>query len=100
VVTGRTISYVCDVNYWDAQSGGCVPADRDYDSDELRAWGIVNIRVVKIVPPESGGLEGALGSVIELLPWTEETPVVEPDWMLLDDDHDGMGCEVGPQAGT
>jgi hypothetical protein len=57
------IEYDCDPNYDDAQSGGCVPADRDYDCGELRSWGIANI------------------------------PVIGEDWMLLDDDGDGLGCE-------
>lgn len=69
---GRFIygSYVCDPNYGNAISGGCVPADRDYDCGELRSWGIVNIPVL---------FEIGIG-----------------DWMLLDDDHDGMGCEFQP----
>jgi hypothetical protein len=61
------VEYVCDPNYDHAQSGGCVPADRDYDCWELRSWGIANI--------------GVIGE----------------DWMLLDEDFDGVGCEVGPQ---
>jgi hypothetical protein len=52
----------CDPNYVDAYSGGCVPADRDYDCWELRSWGIASIGVIQ-------------------------------DWMLLDDDGDGVGCE-------
>jgi hypothetical protein len=77
---GQVISYTCDINYRDAGSGGCVPADRDYDCDELRSWGIVNIRV--------------------RTPVSNPRPVVTPppglrgDWMLLDDDHDGLACEV------
>ena len=72
-VTGRvTVSqysgaewvyYDCDTNYGDAQSGGCVPADRDYDCGELRSWGIASI------------------------------PVIGEDGMLLDDDGDRIGCE-------
>jgi hypothetical protein len=57
------VHYDCDPNYGDAQSGGCVPADRDYDCAELRSWGIAGI------------------------------PVIGEDWMLLDDDGDGQGCE-------
>ena len=57
------IYYECDTNYGDALSGGCVPADRDYDCGELRSWGIANI------------------------------PVIGGDWMLLDDDGDGWGCD-------
>jgi hypothetical protein len=57
------VTYDCDTNYDDAQSGGCVPADRDYDCGELRSWGIASI------------------------------PVIGDDWMLLDDDGDGWGCE-------
>jgi hypothetical protein len=57
------VTYECDVNYGDAQSGGCVPADRDYDCGELRSWGIASI------------------------------PVIGEDWMLLDDDGDGWDCE-------
>ncbi|MCA9878173.1 MAG: hypothetical protein KC442_10335 [Thermomicrobiales bacterium] len=57
------IYYECDPNYDDAESGGCVPSDRDYDCSELRAWGIASI------------------------------PVIGEDWMLLDDDGDGWGCE-------
>jgi hypothetical protein len=58
------IEYVCDLNYDDAQSGGCVPADRDYECWELQSWGIANI------------------------------PLIGEDWMLLDDDGNGVGCEV------
>jgi hypothetical protein len=60
----QSVVYPCDVNYGNARSGGCVPDNRDYDCPELRSWGIVNI------------------------------PVTGNDWMLLDDNHDGMGCEV------
>jgi hypothetical protein len=63
----EVIEYECDPNYDDALTGGCVPADRDYDCEELRSWGIAQI------------------------------PVIGDDWMLLDDDHDGMGCEVEPR---
>jgi hypothetical protein len=75
---GRMIygSYVCDPNYDDALSGGCVPADRDYDCGELRSWGIVAIPV-RTARPTS-------------------TPPIIGDWMLLDDDHDGLGCESQP----
>jgi hypothetical protein len=59
----QMVYYECDENYGDAQSGGCVPADRDYDCSELRSWGIASI------------------------------PVQGEDWMLLDDDGDGWGCE-------
>lgn len=72
---GRTIRYTCDTNYRGAQSGGCVPADRDYDCTELRSWGIVNIPVMPPIP----GAKHQRG-----------------DWMLLDDDGDGVGCEVPP----
>jgi hypothetical protein len=65
---GEYVSYECDTNYGDAQSGGCVPADRDYDCGELRSWGIANI------------------------------PVIGEDWMLLDDDGDGWGCNVVASA--
>ena len=70
--SGEIVEYACDANYDDAQSGGCVPADRDYDCGELRSWGIANI------------------------------PVIGEDWMLLDDDGDGLGCEpiVEPVAPT
>lgn len=57
------VYYECDTNYGDARSGGCVPADRDYDCGELRSWGITSI------------------------------PVIGEDWMLLDDDGDGWACE-------
>ncbi len=73
---GRVIRYACDVSYGEAQSGGCVPADRDYDCAELRSWGIVNIPIMRAIP-------GAR--------------YLRGDWMLLDDDHDGLGCEVPPQ---
>ena len=49
-----------------------MPSDRDYDCFELRSWGIVNI------------------------PIRDTTIFVGEDWMLLDDDHDGIGCEVEP----
>lgn len=74
---GQIPSYACDPNYEDAQSGGCVPADRDYDCWELRSWGIVNIPILNYPYPT---LPSHIGD----------------DWMLLDDDHDGMGCEVEP----
>ena len=61
--TPEVVWYVCDANYDHALSGGCVPADRDYDCGELRSWGIASI------------------------------PVVGEDWMLLDDNGDGWGCE-------
>jgi hypothetical protein len=57
--------YPCDTHYGDALSGGCVPDSRDFDCPELRSWGIVNI------------------------------PVIGEDWMLLDDDGNGAGCDVG-----
>jgi hypothetical protein len=57
------VRYECDPNYGDAQSGGCVPGERDYDCGKLRSWGIASI------------------------------PVIGEDWMLLDDDGDGLGCE-------
>lgn len=57
------VSYECDPNYGDAESGGCVPGDRAYDCVELRSWGIASI------------------------------PIVGEDWMVLDDDGDGRGCE-------
>lgn len=95
---GETIRYVCDGNYGNAESGGCVPADRDYDCDELRAWGLVNIPVHKnVVPPEPGGIVGAAANVIALLPGGAPDPVADRDWMLLDDDHDGLGCEFQPE---
>jgi hypothetical protein len=62
------VEYVCDPNYDDALSGGCVPVDRDYDCSELRSWGIANI------------------------------PVIGEDWMLLDEDYDRVGCEFSPAA--
>jgi hypothetical protein len=83
---GRYIygSYVCDPNYDVALSGGCVPADRDYDCWELRSWGIVNIPIMDTtIRPNTTG--AAMPSFIG------------DDWMLLDDDHDGMGCEVEHQ---
>jgi hypothetical protein len=63
----EVIEYECDPNYEDALTGGCVPADRDYDCEELRSWGIAQMLVIG------------------------------DDWMLLDDDHDGVGCEVEPR---
>jgi hypothetical protein len=60
--------YDCDIHYGNALSGGCVPHNRDFDCPELRSWGIVNL------------------------------PVIGEDWMLLEDNHDGMGCEVKPKA--
>jgi hypothetical protein len=64
----------CDVNYGRTASGGCVPADRDYDCSELHEMGIGDI------------------------------PVIGTDWMHLDGyqdfateqwiaSPDGLGCE-------
>ena len=39
MTTREVVRYPCDPNYDHAQSGGCVPADRDYDCWELRSWG-------------------------------------------------------------
>jgi len=72
----QVINYTCDINYGDTQSGGCVPADRDYDCWELRSWGIVGIPVRTPTP--------------------NTNPPIRGDWMLLDDDHDGLGCEYVP----
>lgn len=60
---GELVYYECDSNYGDAESGGCVPSDREYNCVELRSWGIASI------------------------------PVTGDDWMLLDEDGDGWGCE-------
>jgi hypothetical protein len=60
----RSVFYPCDPNYENARSGGCVPDNHDYDCPELRSWGIANI------------------------------PVSGRDWMFLDDDGNGIGCEV------
>ena len=96
-IPGESIEYVCDPNYGHAVSGGCVPADRDYYCVTLRSWGIANIRINRsFVEPKRGGIAGALGSAIESLPWTEEAPVIDEDWMLVDgDDHDDMACDWG-----
>jgi hypothetical protein len=72
--TGVGVADGCDANYGEALSGGCVPADRDYDCGELHALGIGDI------------------------------PVIGDDWMRLDgyQDYatgewvylpDGLGCE-------
>lgn len=76
--TSEIVRYPCESLYNDALSGGCVPEDRDYDCDELRAWGIVNIPVVK--SSQSGGY----------------IPSMLVDWMHLDEDDDGIGCDVDP----
>jgi hypothetical protein len=76
--TSEMVRYMCESLYNDALSGGCVPDDRDYDCDELRAWGIVNIPVVKSRP----------GVFI---------PSQVVDWMQLDEDGDGIACEVNPE---
>lgn len=80
--TSEMVRYACDSLYSDALSGGCVPDDRDYDCEELRTWGIVNIPVRK--SSQSGAF----------------IPSQVVDWMLLDDDGDGIGCEVEPAEET
>ena len=39
-------AYPCDENYGPPASGGCVPADRDYDCRELHEMGIGDIPVI------------------------------------------------------
>jgi hypothetical protein len=56
-------AYGCDWNYATTRTG-CVPAEQgDYDCFDLRAMGLKDIRVIG------------------------------DDWMLLDEDGDGFGCE-------
>lgn len=81
---GQFISYTCDDNYEDARSGGCVPADRDYDCGELQSWGIVNIPVRPPIP------------IADQLWFARTSTELRGDWMLLDDEHDGIGCEFQP----
>jgi hypothetical protein len=63
-----TPAYGCDWNYATTRRG-CVPDQPgDYDCPDLRALGLSDIRVIG------------------------------DDWMLLDEDGDGFGCEFDPDA--
>jgi hypothetical protein len=77
MTTREVVRYPCDPNYDRAQPGGCAPGDRDYECWELRSWGIVNIPIKNFSSAIATELKG-------------------DDWMLLDDDHGGVGCEFYP----
>jgi hypothetical protein len=64
-------AYGCDWNYGTTWTGGCVPDQQgDLDCPDLRAMELGNVRVIG------------------------------DDWMLLDEDGDGFGCEFSYAAET